>query len=105
MAPLPEHRDNRDLRPSDIPPRGAPWSVIESFALSFHGYDYHGSFEACAEIANSKRHGTLIDLRTCLFFEQRRYNHFGEPPVGEQLDYIFDLLDAIRGRVESGSFE
>lgn len=99
------HRDNHDLRSSDIPPRGSPWSAIEPFARSFAGYQYHGSLDACAEIANARRCETLTDLRTCLFFEQRRYNHFGWPPAGEELEYIFDLLDGIRGMVESDRLE
>ena len=44
--------------------------------------------------------GTLPDdldeLRAALFFEQRRYHHFGEGPDGSDLDYIEALVGAIR---------
>ena len=78
--------------------------MIEPFARRFAGYQCHGSSDACAEIANARR-CEVTDLRTCLFFEQRRHNHFGWPPAGDELEYIFDLLDGVRGMVESGRLE
>ena len=53
----------------------------------------------CAEIANARRHNSLTDLRTCLFFEQRRWRHFGEDPEGEDMAYIREVVEKIRGRV------
>jgi hypothetical protein len=94
--------DHRDIRLEDVPLRGSSWHEIEPFALTFEGYEFHGSFEACAEIANARRHSNLTDLRTCLYFEQRRYRHFGEPPIGDELEYIYEILDAIRARVQAG---
>ena len=92
--------DNDDLSPTDIPDASADWDVIGEFALSFPGYDIHGSFERCADIANEQRHATLTDLRTCLFFEQRRWRHFGEEPDGEAMQYIKSLVQKIRERVD-----
>lgn len=53
----------------------------------------------CGEIANSRRHSTLTDLRTCLFFEQRRWRHHGEAPDAEGMAYIRDLMEQIHERV------
>lgn len=92
--------ENADLDLSRVPLRSASIGEIWNFALTFHGYKRAGSFEACAEIANSRRHDTLTDLRTCLFFEQRRWRHFGEAPNGADLDYIRQLVEAIRQKIE-----
>ena len=44
----------------------------------------------------------LDELRAALFFEQRRYHHFGEGPDGRNLDYVQALVGAIR-RVSGGT--
>ena len=44
----------------------------------------------------------LDELRAALFFEQRRYHHFGEGPDGVDLDYIQALVGAIR-RISGGA--
>jgi hypothetical protein len=82
-----------------IPTPDASWHEIQEFALAFSGYSFHGSSEKCAEIANARRHETLSDLRTCLFFEQRRWHHFGRDPHDEAMVYIRSLVDGIRARV------
>jgi hypothetical protein len=105
---------NSNLTEKDIPPPNAGWDVIELFALSFNGYSYWGSFEKCADIANSgldlwneKRvlPDSLIELRTCLFFEQRRWRHYGISPGSEDLPYIHALVDAIRSKVQKGELD
>ena len=74
---------NRDLSLDDVPPFNADWDQIGEFALSFNGYIECGSFERCAEVANNRRNDTLTELRACLFFEQRRWRHFGYEPDAE----------------------
>jgi hypothetical protein len=90
-----------DLRLIDIPSSDAEWGEIGAFALTFNGYEYWGSFEKCAEIANAKRHDSLTDLRTCLFFEQRRWRHYGFEPDDAAMQEIRLLLEQIRGLVSS----
>ncbi|MDH4207576.1 MAG: hypothetical protein OEV76_01730, partial [Anaerolineae bacterium] len=80
---------NEDLKESDVPLPDAGWYEIGRFALSCNGYEWWGSFAKCAEVANraarafhesgTLRH-SLTELRTCLFFEQRRWHHFGLDP-------------------------
>jgi hypothetical protein len=101
---------NRELRLDDLPePRVADWGVIEAFALSFDGYVLHP--EDCGEVANIAAErfrssgalpASLSDLRTCLFYEQRRWRHFAESPDPESLAYIHKLVDAIRDKVKVG---
>ena len=101
----PQSITNSDLTPEDIPAPEAEWPDIWTFALSFNGYEHWGSFEVCGAIANERRHQTLTDLRTCLFFEQRRWRHFGEYPDGEDALYIRNIVREIRTRILHGQVQ
>lgn len=92
---------NADLRVEGVPGPNAEWSEIARFALTFDGYAHWGSFDRCAEIANAPRKPPemLTELRTRLFFEQRRWRHYGYSPDEEALKYIRGLVDEIRTRV------
>ena len=90
---------NEELRLEKLPPQNASWDCIQRFALTFDGYRYCGPFDRCAEIANARRHETVTDLRTCLYFEQRRWRHFGYAPEGDALRYLRYLVEQIRARV------
>ena len=96
---------NADLTEADLPPPNAEWHSIGKFSLSFNGFEYWGSFKKCGDIANrgaevfySNRvlSNSLSKLRTCLFFEQRRWNHFGYEPDEQTMDYIHALVQRIR---------
>jgi hypothetical protein len=96
---------NAVLRVEDVPRRGARWGAIEAFALSYDGAAYWSDI---AEVGTRAMQGwtrdrslphTLHELRGCLFFEQRRWHHFGEEPHGRGAEYIWALLDAIRSTV------
>jgi len=91
---------NETLSLDDVPPGDAPWRDIARFALTFNGYAEWGR-KHCAEIANARRAGTLTDLRTCLFFEQRRHNHFGREPDAKTMPYIRELVAGIGKKVTS----
>ena len=93
---------NADLTLSDIPVPDADINEIGCFALTFDGYEHWGAFEKCAEVANAERQNTLTDLRTCLFFEQRRWRHSGYGPDEEAEAYWRSLVAKIRARVEAG---
>lgn len=93
---------NKDLTLADIPSLDAAWEELGEFALTFDGYEVWGSFEKCADIANSQRQESLTDLRTCLFFEQRRWRHFGEEPDEKAMRYLRGVVEKIRSRVAAG---
>jgi hypothetical protein len=72
-----------------------------AFALTFDGYGHYGSEAKCAEVANARRERysrrkPLSELRACLFYEQRRWRHFGYAPDCEAMRYIRLLLENIR---------
>jgi hypothetical protein len=104
---------NSELRLDRIPKASDDRSVVE-FALTFDGYSYYGGFAACADICNAAGRNyfadgslprSLSDLRACLFFEQRRWHHYGEAPDAEARRYIGALLDAIRDRIAKGALD
>ena len=105
---------NPDLNARDLPPPEAEWWQITPFAMTCDRYDHWGSFDQCAEIGNhwaavyteeQSLPESLTELRTGLFFEQRRWHHFGEAPDRESMVYIRTLLEAIRRHVLAGGVE
>ncbi len=79
------NNDRPDTTPIPMPADDAPWWPDgNEFALTFNAYERVGNFEAVAEAGNAAagafaENGSLppdiAGLRTCLFFEQRRYRH------------------------------
>lgn len=110
---VPDLIANKDLRRDHLPEPGASWDEVGRFALTYDGYAESYGFGNAARLANDMaarfRHGealdslSLSDLRTCLFFEQRRFRHAGSSPEGDQLDYVHALLETIRKRIETGA--
>jgi hypothetical protein len=99
---------NAKLSEEILPEPNAEWDALQIFALTFNGYDQWGSSEKCAELSNQclalhRKEGvlpeTLKELRTCLFYEQRRWRHFGDDPDSPTLVYLRALIEAIRVRV------
>jgi len=108
---LPEQRHETDpdlahemwLPPND---QSTDLYTIFLYGLTAGGYDYareQWGIE-CGDLANEKLkqyhetgkwEGTFDELRCCLFFEQRRYHHFGEGPEGDDAKAILDLYQAI----------
>jgi len=105
---------NSGLNQNDIPSPDAKWEDIQECALSFNGYKYWGSFEKCADLANKiakeyaqnrRLNHSLTELRTCLFFEQRRWRHFGYFPDKDSMRYIYALIEEIRNKVVNKELE
>jgi len=95
---------NASLRETDVPDRG-DWDAVSEFALSYDGYAY---WDDLPELANRfvqrwtrdrSLPTTLDELRGCLFYEQRRWHHFGEDPAGRSADYMQAIVDAVRALV------
>ncbi|HXQ75682.1 MAG TPA: hypothetical protein VN791_04235 [Acidimicrobiales bacterium] len=100
---------NAQLRVHGIPDRGETWDVVSSFALSYDGYAY---WDDVCELATRRIRSwtrlhtlpTSIDeVRACLFYEQRRWHHFGEDPNGRGELYVWALLDTLRNLVAARS--
>ena len=105
MPPEKHAVPNRLLIIAQILTEDASWEEIVPFSQTFDGYSEWGSQIKCAEVANARRHNTLTELRTRLFFEQRRWNHYGERPDAESMKYVHSLLVAIRKKVSEGNID
>ena len=99
---------NSQLIEKNIPSSRASWKKILPFALTFNGYEQWGTFDKCQAVAkrgidlfrsNQQLSQPLTDLRTCLFYEARRWRHLEKDPNKKGMEYIHALLDAIRVRV------
>ena len=93
---------NSELTPADIPSFRETWPRIEPFALTFDGFKYWGSVEKCAAVAQARRLGSLTDLRTCLFYEARKWRLAGKAPDAASMKFIRALVYAIREKVNHG---
>jgi hypothetical protein len=85
-----------------IPARGDSWDKIIEFAQLIDGYKIKGSFKAAADIANRSKINKLSieDLHVALFFEYRRYNHYGYGPDRESMEHIYKILDLLNYKVQ-----
>jgi hypothetical protein len=95
-------------------PENATWDEINPFALLISGYEEaerHGLGD-CGEFANARLEayrdtgewrGNALELWCCLFFEQRRWRHFGHEPQGEDFGAILALYQALRRALTSMS--
>jgi hypothetical protein len=99
MVTLPSPLSSDELSLSQVPLPEATWPEIVAFSHTFDGYGYWGSNAECTKVANKRRQETLAKVRTCLFFEQRRWNDSGNAPDPNAMDYIRDLIREIRKRV------
>ena len=108
------HIPNDVLTLEMIPFPEADWGEIGHFALAFDGYEYWGGFERCGELANQTRDHYLTHkqlpfpltvLRTSLFFEQRRWRHYGYAPDDEAMAYLRALLKSICEKVQNAEID
>ena len=98
---------NTNLAEHDLPPPGADWEPINAFAHTFNGYAYS---EKLHEIGNDASAAfeqsqalpeSLSELRACLFYEARRWRHYGYDPGETAMRYIHALVEAIRIHVRA----
>jgi hypothetical protein len=101
-----ERIPNCRLTKSDVPAGNCPWRTIALFALSFNGYEEIPN-DGCGKLTNrvtqefrkdpaSLRRYNLTELRACLFFEQRRFHHYGWNPGPDDMTCIRALVGAVR---------
>jgi hypothetical protein len=88
-------------------PQDFSWKQSAGFAHLINGYELAPAlgFGDAGDFAN-RRHdaaeqtgtwgGTAIELWICLFFEHRRYRHFGYDPEGRELEFLNALCQSTR---------
>lgn len=87
---------NDQLSAINVPDPLADQSEIEAFALSFDADSHWGSLEKCAEIARSPKRDDLTELRTALYFQQRKMRWNTGLPGTDTLQEMRRLVAAIR---------
>lgn len=94
-AARPRVRPYMGFEEAPFPGVNASWPKVRRYALGFDGYAWWGSTRACARFATAMREPSLNDLRSCLFFEQRRWRHLARTPDRRSMKYIRTLLSRI----------
>lgn len=96
---------------ADLPAPDAEEGTYHRFALTFNGYEEMGSLKRCGRIANesierwrdSRELPTTIDeLRACMFFEQRRWHHFGYGFDEETMAYLKEIVAKLKDLLQAG---
>ncbi len=82
-----------------LPPLDDPKAIFE-FAMTYNGYEEHGSFNACAGAALAKRRATLTDLRNELFFACRASRHSGNNGFVEAYAELLPLFEQFLGEAD-----
>lgn len=91
-------------------PEELPWGATAELAYAINGYDVAPALGLgdCGELANRKAEeyeqtgvwtGNAAELWCCLFFEHRRYRHFGYGPEGKALEGLAALYRTLRARL------
>ena len=89
---------NSQLTAAQIPDPDGDLRGWVRLAHSFNGYEYAGSLEACAAIANGGKASSLSELRSALFFEARRDRHSGG--YTDVTPTVRELLRQIKAKLE-----
>lgn len=87
-----------------------PFRFRDSFRFAYliDGYQIAGSFEALSDLATATGKaagaagmwfGDAATLWLTLFFEHRRYRHFGTPPTGDTELWLDELCQTLRNQL------
>ncbi len=89
-----------------VPASDASLSDVMQFAtFTYFGYDRHGGVEGLGALANSSLEqwrqtrslpSSVQLIRASLFFESRRWHHYGYPPDEEAEAYMRALVEKLR---------
>ena len=100
MTAFPAHIATSDLKLSDVPETSAGWHIIGRFALTFNPKESdpysikEQSFDAMTPDTD------LVHLRSRLFLEQRRWNHFGRDPDAAAIEGVRKIISLIRSKLD-----
>ena len=96
MESSPSRIPTRALVLRDVPDSSADWAVIGRFALTFDPAETHGQQARDCDLRELGPCSSVVDLRCRLFFEQRRWNHFGRYPDPATRQLLQRLVYEIR---------
>lgn len=103
MPSFPAHITTSDLKLSDVPDESADWRVIGRFALTFDPKEID-PYSIKEQSFDSMTPDTdLAHLRSRLFLEQRRWNHFGREPDATAMEGVKKIVSLIKEKLNSRS--
>jgi hypothetical protein len=100
---MPNHVANDRPTLAQAPAAEADLHAIFELALTYDGYEHWGSFEKCAEVANTNPHRTLTELRTWPFFLRRCHHHWGTRPTKREATRLRGPITKVRKGIASGA--
>jgi hypothetical protein len=103
MRAYPAHIPTTDLSLVDVPNESASWQTIGNFALTFDPAEsdpYHPKGQDFTLLSGDS---SLVQLRSHLFLEQRRWNHIGRAPDAARMSAIRKVVALIRTKLSEHS--
>ena len=98
MRKFPIRIPTKSLALSDVPDESAPWPAIGSFAITFDPGEDDPYRLKEQDLATLSAGNSLVRLRSHLFLEQRRWNHFGREPDAAAMSAIRRIVSLIRAK-------
>ena len=106
------HQDRIPVPTADDP----WWPTVNEFALSFNAYERVGTFTNVSNFGNKwaetfaadgRLPKTIDQIRTCLFFEQRRWRHYDvdayqDPDAKRYIQALLERLTDLTGGFVEG---
>jgi hypothetical protein len=100
MKALPAAILSKDLKASDIPSGFKEWSQMIEFAATLYPRLENVDYFVSPGIDGIVPSSTVLEIRTALLKEYRRYNHFGHYPEQEVFEGAVRAIDLLRSKVQ-----
>jgi hypothetical protein len=99
MSSFPIRIATKDLKDSDVPEVSSDWYNLGRFALTFDPKEMD-PYSIKEQDFNAMNPDTdLVHLRSRLFLEQRRWNHFGCVPDTVAMDGVRKIISLIKDKL------
>jgi hypothetical protein len=96
MKSLPTPIASSEIKRSDIPQKFRNWSELIEFAATF---DFRKEGMKTTGVDSLTAESTICEMRSALFIEYRRYNHFGNNPTDEVFQACIQVVERIRNEI------
>ncbi len=96
MSGFPKIIKSISLTHEDVPNTNDSWHVISRFALTFDPVEELPK----PNLSQSLDEADINHLRLFLYQEQRRWNHYGESPDEETIEYIRKIIGNIQKKIK-----
>ncbi|EDM26742.1 shikimate kinase [Lentisphaera araneosa HTCC2155] len=90
-----------DLKLENLPDLSASWRIVSRFALTFDPTEIGDYGEKSGDLDNVSEESNIVELRSHLYVEQRRWNHFGDDPDEETMNAIKTIMKMLHEKVIS----